>query len=380
MAAKFRRSFVALAALCSFALPLGAQNKEPAVKRAALAKLAEPWPDAAALEARRIEAENRRLFADTEAFPLTLAADFKAINKDRAVEGKKPYPGVLTVTDAGGRRTELHVTLRTRGHFRLRASSCSFVPLRVEFKPEEVENTIFDRQKSLKLVTHCQSDKEYDQYTLREYLVYRALNILTPRSFRARLTRATYVQASDGKPITTRTGMFLEDDDDVARRMEGRIMELPRAQFKDVDPEMLTLAMVFEYMIGNTDFSMYMLHNIRLVRTPANKTYTVPYDFDLSGLVNTTYAIPDRAFGLKSVRDRLYRGPCRPADEVEPVLQRFRDHKNEILALYESLPELDRDYRRDARSYLEEFFRLIDKPGDVRSVFVEGRCNKKPTM
>ncbi len=235
MAANMYRSLLVLAALCVLWLPLAAQTKQPAVNRAALAKLAEPWPDAATMEARRIDAETRRLFAATDAFPFTLTADFKAINRDRAVEGKRDFPGVLTVTDGDGRTTTLHVSLRTRGHFRLRASSCSFVPLRVEFKREEVENTIFDRQKSLKLVTHCQTDREYEQYTLREYLVYRAMNILTPRSFRARLARATYVQASDNKPIITRIAMFLEDDDDVARRMEGRIVELPRAVFTDVD-------------------------------------------------------------------------------------------------------------------------------------------------
>jgi hypothetical protein len=367
-------------AVCASSLSLGAQTKEPAVKPSALVKMAEPWPDAEALAARRVDAENRRLFAATDTFPMTLTADFKAINKDRAPEGKKPYPAELTVNDANGRPTPLHVTLRTRGHFRLRASSCSFVPLRIEFKPDEVEGTIFDHQKSLKLITHCQSDKLYEQYTLREYLVYRAMNLLTPKSFRARLARASYVQSTDAKPIITRFGMFLEDDDDVARRMEGRIMELPRAQFKDVDADVLTLAMIFEYMIGNTDFSMYMLHNIRLVRTPSNKVYTVPYDFDLSGLVSTSYAIPDRSFGLKSVRDRLYRGPCRPVEQVEPVLQTFRAKKAEVLGLYESLPELDRDYRRDAKEYLEEFFRAIDKQGEVRSTFVESRCNKKPTM
>ena len=32
-----------------------------------------------------------------------------------------------------------------------------------------------------------------------------------------------------GKPIGTRHGMLLEDDGDVAKRMEGRIVELPRA-------------------------------------------------------------------------------------------------------------------------------------------------------
>jgi hypothetical protein len=328
---------------------------------------------------RRLEAENRRLFQGIEPVALTLTADFKAINKDRSPEGRKTYTGVLTVP--GAQRTDtLHVNLKTRGHFRLRSSSCSFVPLRVQFSQSEVDETLFHGQKSLKLVTHCQSDKDYEQYVLREYLVYRTFNVLTPSSFRARLARMTYVQTGETKPLLTRTGMFLEDDDDVARRMEGRIMDVPRAMFKDVEPQKLTLDMLFEYMIGNTDFSLYALHNIRLVRTPSRTIYTVPYDFDLSGLVNTSYALPDRAFLIKSVRDRVYRGPCRTTDELEPVLERFRSHRSEILALYDSVPELDATYRRDAKDYLEGFFRMLERNGDVRRTFIDGQCSKKPTM
>jgi hypothetical protein len=370
----------AVIALGALALRVPAQTKLPAVKPAALAKMAEPWPDADAMRARRLEAEGRPLFTGHDAFPLTLKADFKAINKDRSIEGKKDFPAELTVAAADGRTETLHVKLQTRGHFRLRATSCSFVPLRVLFANEEVNGTIFDGQKALKLITHCQTDREYEQYILRESLVYRALNLLTPRSFRARLTKATYVQSSDGKTVITRLGLILEDDDDVARRMEGRVMELPRALFKDVDPEMLTLAMLFEYMIGNTDFSMYALHNIRLVRTPSNVVYTVPYDFDLSGLVDTKYAIPDRALGIRTVRDRRYRGPCRTSAELEPVLERFRAHRSDILALYDAVPDLDPAYRREAKDYLEAFFRTIDRQGDVKRTFIDGGCSKDSTM
>ena len=98
---------------------------------------------------RREEVEKRPLFTGTDAFPLTLAADFKIINKDRSVEGKKDYPGLLTVPGLDGKPTTLHVKLRTRGHFRLRAGSCSFVPLRVEFDKDETRGTIFDGQKIL---------------------------------------------------------------------------------------------------------------------------------------------------------------------------------------------------------------------------------------
>jgi hypothetical protein len=150
--------------------------------------------------------------------------------------------------------------------------------------------------------------------------------------------------------------------------------------FKDVDADALTMAMVFEYMVGNTDFSIYALHNVVLVRNQARTIYTVPYDFDMSGLVNASYAIPDKAFGIKTVRDRLYRGPCRPLDALEPVLARFREQKDAIYALYDSLPELDRSQRNDARDYLDEFYRMLDREGSVRGTFVTGQCTTKPAM
>jgi hypothetical protein len=379
------KRIVPVLAACALGGPLVAQTKQPAakptVKPKALAKLAEPWPDADTLHARRADAETRRLFAGDDPVALSLSADFKTINKDRSVEGKKRYPAVITVTGEEGPHGTLHATLRTRGHFRLRATSCTFVPLRVEFDDkDEVTGTLFDHQKTLKLVTHCQTDKEYEQYVMREYLVYRVLNLLTPRSFRARLARVTYVQSTNGQPIITRRGMFLEEDDDVARRLEGRVMDLERLLFKDVDQETLTLTTMFEYMIGNTDYSIYKLHNIRLINTPGRVVYTVPYDFDLSGLVNTSYAIADRSFGLRSVRDRLYRGPCRTLDDLQPVLDQFKTHKTEVLGLYDSLPDLDAGYRREAKGYLEEFYRSLDRSGDVKHAFIDGQCSTKPTM
>ena len=380
MAELTRRRAFALLTVCALTVPVFAQQKQPAVKQSALLKLAAPWPDEEVMAARRVEAEKRPLFADTVPFALTLNADFKVINKDRAVEGKKDYPGVLTVANDGGKVDTFNVKLRTRGHFRLRASSCSFVPLRVEFAKDETKHTIFDGQKTLKLITHCQSDREYEEYPRREYLAYRALNLLTAQSFRARLTTATYVQHTDNKPIITRLGLFLEDDDDVARRMEGRIMELPRAFFKDVEPHMLTLSMMYEYMIGSTDFSLYALHNVRLIRTQKNTTYMVPYDFDMTGLVNAIYAIPARELGIKTVRDRIYRGPCRTAEELEPVLELFRSKKAQILALYDTFPGLSDTYRREAKDYLNEFFRTLDRKGDVKRTFIDGQCSKKETM
>ena len=114
--------------------------------------------------------------------------------------------------------------------------------------------------------------------------------MVTHKSFRARLAKVNYVDHATGQSTGTRHAMFIEDETDVAKRMEGRIVELPRLLFKDVDTDTLMPMMLFEYMIGNTDFSIYALHNVELVQRPDKSIHPVPYDFDISGLVHPPYA------------------------------------------------------------------------------------------
>ena len=222
-------------------------------------------------------------------------------------------------------------------------------------------------------MTHCRDNNDYEQNILREYLVYKIYNLLTPGSFRARLAKVTYVDTASGKTLTTRYGMFIEDDDDVARRMDGRVAALPNASFKELDQESLTLMTLFEYMIGNTDISIVRLHNIRLVQDRARTLRTVPYDFDLTGLVDPACGTAvDKQLNIGSVRERLYRGPCKTEAELDPILERFRANKDKVMALYDSLADLNAGYRRDAKKYLEEFYSVVSRKDRVKKVFVDG--------
>jgi hypothetical protein len=136
---------------------------------------------------------------------------------------------------------------------------------------------------------------------------------------------------------------------------------------------------LFEYMIGNTDMSMFEQHNVRLVQTQSGRRFTVPYDFDYSGMVDAPYAIPGTRLGLVTVRDRLYRGPCRTVEELQPLFEKVRAVKADVLALYTTLPDLSPKYRRDSLSYLEEFYKTLDRPSDVKKAFVDG-CDGRPYM
>lgn len=326
---------------------------------------------------RTRQAMQRALFSSDESIPITLIADFKAVNRDRNPESTKVFPATIVAPSLNGGEDRIAVNIRTRGHSRRAASTCTFAPLRIEFTGK-IDGTVFEGHKSLKLGTHCRDVDSYEQYVYREYAAYKIFNRITTRSFRARLATATYVDASNNKPMTTRAGLFLEDDDDVARRLDGETSELQDLSFGHVDGESMVLLSLFEYMIGNTDMSLAKLHNIILVRASNGTVYPVPYDFDYSGLVNARYAVPAKALNLPTVRERLYRGPCMTEENIAPYLTRMRSLRDGVMALYDQIPGLDPGYRKDARGYLDQFFRIIDKPGDARRAFVDS-C-KRSTM
>jgi len=201
---------------------------------------------------------------------------------------------------------------------------------------------------------------------------------VTPLSFRARLARATYVEAKSKKPISTHHAMFLEHENDVARRLGGRDVSLPHLMFKDLDQNTLTTMTLFEYMLGNVDFSIWALHNVMIVQDKKRTFFPVPYDFDMSGMVRPPYAGPDPRLPLRSITDRYYRGPCRSVAEFDAAAEPFRARKADIFAAIETLKELNGDHKSEMKAYLESFFRAIEKPESIKKTFVDG-CHTSRT-
>jgi len=344
-------------------------------------KAADTWPpDAKTLESRRKAAEDVRLFARAEPLPITLTADFKAVMRDRDPKSTKLFPATISYPNEDGTTATIPLQIRTRGHSRLLRQTCDFAPLRLEFPKDQMKKSMFDGYGPIKLGTHCRGVTEFEQYVLREYTVYRMYNLLTPSSYRARLVKATYIDSVQKKTIATKYAMFIEDDDELAKRMVGRVLDRPGLLFRNVDPDTLMLMTIFEYMIGNTDMSMKVLHNITLVQKPDNSTFSIPYDFDYSGLVDASYAVADtKQLGIQSVRDRLYRGPCKTAAELEPYFAKFRAAKSDLMGLFDALPDMNPGYVRDAKKYLDDFYKTIDRPGSVKSQFIDN-CNNRPGM
>jgi hypothetical protein len=369
-----------LGLVCALGSVLGAQRSvtyAPVVP--AKAKPPKDWPDADTIKKQQTEAESRKLFASVTPVAITLTANFKAVQEDRNPESTKTFPATLDFTNDDGSKGSADVQIRTRGHMRRMFQTCDFAPLRIEFPKAQVKHSVFDAQHALKLGTHCRDGvKEFEQYVLREYAAYRIYNLVSPRSFRARLARVTYVNTASKKPPTTRYGMFIEDDDDVARRLSGRITE-ERASLSGLDRDEFTMMTLFDYMIGNLDMSIFTQHNVRLVELPSKTVYPVGYDFDYSGLVDTTYAFPPPELKVTTVRDRVFRGPCRTSPELLPFFRRFQAIKPAIAPMYDSLPDLDPGAKKRALSYLDEFYRMLDRPDQVKTA-LQQNCLKHGLM
>jgi hypothetical protein len=378
-----RLALLFIAGLMALPAAQQAPAKAPApapsqAKKNPLLKLVEPWPTPEKMKERKEQAEKLPLFAAEEPLAVTLVGDFKAINRDHDPNSNQRYPGSVRLADA---TADIPVEFRARGHVRRMARTCDYVPLKLEFAKEGKESkagTVFARQESLKLVVQCAGGGDFEQYILREYLAYRIYNLITQQSFRARLAKVTYVDKASGKSSGPRLGMFLEDEGDVAKRLEGRVVELQRLLFENVDSDSLMPTMIFEYMIGNTDVSIFALHNVRIVQRPDKTLHVIPYDFDLSGMVNAPYAVPARGFLIKSVTERVYRGPCRNQEMVDPYIANFVAKKDAVRALPDSIPGISRQVRDETRGYIDSFYSSIKSAKDVKGLFVS--CSPKPTM
>ena len=311
------------------------------------------------------------LFLSHETLRVTMAAPFATLQKKRPND--EYLPATWTYETDNGDVQSFGIGVRTRGNYRRETRTCPFPPLRLDFDKSEVRDTLFDHQNKLKLVTHCRDGRnKHEQFLLRELVAYRIFNELTDMSFRVRLLRITYVDTEGKYEDRERYGFLIEDAGRLAKRIDKPELVTQSINFTLLDGAYSELVSVFQFMIGNTDFSQIAgadeedcCHNSKLFGDPAGPVVSIPYDFDLAGLVNASYATPNPRFGLRSVTQRLYRGICDFNVNLDDTLQTYRDSRDAIVALIEAQPGLDDGSRDWLLDYTEKFYRVIDDPRQV---------------
>ena len=325
------------------------------------------------------------LFSSHDVLTFTIKAPLKQIMKQRGQESKESH-GTLALEQPRGDTISLNIKIRTRGKTRLEKTVCRFPPLRLNFQKDSVAATVFEGQDKLKLVTHCQDNSEaYEQYVLLEYLAYRTYNLLTDYSFRVRLARITYDDTESDRAPVTAYGFLIEDKDILAARNGVDFLEVLDVPINLVDADHLALIGVFQYFIGNTDWSAFRpepdkdecCHNTKPIGKPGGPVYSVPYDFDMSGLINTRYAYQLykanlEMMGLHSIRERLYRGLCRSHPDLPTVFDLFKEKREEIYDLYRRQNDLEEKVLKKTLKYFDAFYKVINDEGKTRRAFRDG--------
>ncbi len=313
------------------------------------------------------------LFQSHDIIRFTLKTDMQTLISDVG-DDREQHPTVLEYVENGD-TIRLDVRVRTRGNFRRNPDNCPFPPLRFNFRTRQAEGTWFEGVDKIKLVTHCRSNqRRYQNYVLKEYMVYRVFNMLTDTSFRVRLAEITYEDMpSDGEPLTS-YAFFIEPDEAFEKRFNAE-----RSRQKYLFPDSTNYdhmgkVAFFQYMVGNTDWAVTTLHNIRLFSIyPDQPPHVIPYDFDWTGAVDAHYAIPLPRFGTEKVTDRVFRGQCRPIEEFKEIAEFFNTRKDAIFTLYDEFDLLPNRERRKLIRYYNEFYRVINNERRLKSEIL-GSC------
>ena len=328
------------------------------------------------------DAKPPKLFEETGEMNVTLSAPLRTIRRN--VEDDTLYPAQLTYTAADGQLHTIDIQVAPRGISR-RLRVCKFPPLKVHFDKKAMKGTMFRGNKSLKLVTYCDTNSKYQQYYVKEFLIYRIYNLLSDYSFRVRPMMIEYRDSERDSDSFSRFGFFIEDIDDVAKRNELEKLTIPKVSYSQLDPVTISRFSLFHLMIGNLDWAATSgpdndkcCHTSRRIGAGNDEIpkYGVPYDFDSTGLVNAHYAAPPDGLKMRNIKQRLYRGFCAFNDELPATVKLFNEKKPEIFALFESNKHLNDRTRRSALKYIEDFYEIINDPKDFKRDVID-KCRGK---
>jgi len=242
----------------------------------------------------------------------------------------------------------------------IRRKFCSLPSIWVNIGNSGIQTDSLQDGFRMNMVVPCKNAAQYEPYVLREYLAYKIYNIITPLSYRVRLVRLTIIDTGKGNEVTEGWAFLQEPDELMTLRLNAMMIKSDRLTMNNVNPEIINSLSMFQYMIGNGDYSVTGQHNLKIL---AFKEYgptgfiTVPYDFDYSGLVNADYAVPAETLGTTSVQERYYLGPCRPEKVHKETIQELAQFEDEIMEYIKDFEYLDDKEKVDMIEYLDSYFK-----------------------
>ncbi|MEZ5043821.1 MAG: hypothetical protein R2828_28250 [Saprospiraceae bacterium] len=297
--------------------------------------------------------------AGGEVLEVTLESDWTNLIENRKTDLE--ITGNFMFEPLNGEAQKLEVDVALRGKFRRRV--CAFPPVKIKFPKKELKEKGLKTHNDIKLVTHCMDDKKAgNENVLKEYLAYKLYNELTDNSFRVRLVKITYVDTAKKMPKTKRYGFLIEDTDEMAERLSGEDCDCLYPEVAKVNEALIAQMAMFQYLLGNEDWNLSMGRNLKYVITNGGKeAIPVAYDFDFSGLVNTSYALPNIDYNLQSVEDRIYLGQPVKDEILVKAIEAIRAKREHFFAIIKAFDELNANTKKEMIAYLDTCYELLSE-------------------
>lgn len=269
----------------------------------------------------------------------------------------------------------LKIKLRARGNHR--RQNCYYAPLKVKLEKKATIETMLEGTTKLKLVLPCLLQKDNNDLVLKEYMAYKLYEMISPYHFKIRLANIEFEEEIRSRiKKHNLKAILIEDLDKVAERHKGRAMTRKVHPLQQDDLASLQNSF-FQYLIGNTDFSIRGGHNQKLLFVD-NKYVCIPYDFDMSGsgLVNAPYAAVSGIENLKSyateVTQRVYKGYKRDDNLLQEVRQKYIASKVGIFAVIDDLEQFFQNPSlfAEAKNYIDDFFEIMESDKKIEKYIV----------
>jgi hypothetical protein len=314
------------------------------------------------------------LFLSDEVMNITIASDFKNLVKTKGKEEYQPALFQYQMNDTILLTRDIKIKARGLS----RKKICFFPPIQLNFPKKEVVIEQLKEFDKIKMVLECGRGEVYEQYLISEFMAYKMLNILTDYSYRVRLIRITYIDVSGKYDTATKYAFIVENKNQMAERLNTIALDIKSIRDQYIEKTTLINSYLFQYLIGNTDWSVPGGHNMLLIKSKdpvLTEPYVVPFDFDLAGIVNANYAKPNLEADISNVRERYYMGICLPEDQVKAGLKVYLERKDEIYALYQNSDLLDQKIKKNTIQYLDEFYEVVEDENKFSRNILES-CKK----
>jgi len=305
------------------------------------------------------------LFDIKEPLILTLKLNLKEFQKTKYKENY--HPAELTCHVSETFEVKHEVRVKSRGEFR--KGFCIYPPVWLNIRLAGIEAEDLADIAKVKLVTRCKSASIFDNLVLREYLVYQIFNLLSPYSFNTRLVKLKYIDTGRKDKVVEDWGFIIEPEIEMANRNNAMPIKSDRLSLATVNKEWMDKVAYFNYMVGMCDYSVTGRHNLKIVTPkeygPTTGFIPVPYDFDYTGLVDASYAVPGENLGITSVRERYYLGGCRSEEIHKQTIQWLGSYRDEIRELILNFEYLEESERVEMVEYIESYYEETESKGFI---------------